>query len=358
MDFIGSMFGYLLWGLYYLCRNYGVAIILFTVIVKLITFPLNINQQKSMASQSRMAAKQKEIQERYPTDKQKQSEEMQKLYDQEGASPMAGCLPMLLPLIIMFGIIGSVTNPLTSTLHIEKGSVESGRGIAAATDYISRIPGMTARQSYPEHQVIRHFDVLEDKLAPFFTQEEVDRIQLFSEGFDLFGMDLFLAPRDAGWRSPMMIIPILSFIVNMLTQFYSERSNPNRNMQQQGCMRVTMYLLPLLSVYYAYSMSGAMGIYWVASGLTGFLQIVVTNQFFSVHHMTAKAEAAREATMLQNEQKLKPLPASVQVENARVLERQPQVGTQKDKAHKKNQTAKKKGRSQQNNSSQYKGNRK
>ena len=119
-NFFGSILGYLLWFLYTIFRNYGVAIILFTVILKLVMFPMSIKQQKSMASQSKLADKQKELQKKYGTNKQKYNEELAKLYEKEGVNPGSGCLTSLLPFPIMLGIYYSVILPLSnlSLIHI------------------------------------------------------------------------------------------------------------------------------------------------------------------------------------------------------------------------------------------------
>ena len=104
LNFFGGLLGYILWFFYIIVRNYGVAIILFTVVVKCLLFPFSIKQQKSMAAQSKMAAKQKELQARYGNDKMKYNEELQKLYEKEGISPMGGCLTTLLPFPFLLGL--------------------------------------------------------------------------------------------------------------------------------------------------------------------------------------------------------------------------------------------------------------
>lgn len=107
-NFFGSVLGYLLWFLYTVFKNYGIAIILFTIIVKALMFPFSIKSQKSMAAQSRLASKQQELQKKYAKDQMKYNEELQKLYEKEGVNPGGGCLTTLLPFPIMLGIYYSV----------------------------------------------------------------------------------------------------------------------------------------------------------------------------------------------------------------------------------------------------------
>ena len=357
MQMIGSVFGYLLWWLFLIFKNYGIAIILFTVIVKLVSFPLSLKQQKSMASQSRLAGKQKEIQERYPNDKQKQSEELQKLYDKEGTSPMSGCLSSLLPFIVMFGIFYAVTSPLSNTLHIQKES------ITAATEYMSKIPGVSSVSPYREMEIIQNFGGLKTyfKANDIFSDEDVEKIELLSEdGLNFFGLNLLGTPKGSSFDSYLWILPVLSLIVNLLTSVYSQKANPNMQagQNQQGCMKWVLYLLPLISVYYAYSMPGALGFYWIISGITNFLQTFVTNRYFSVNHMTAKQEASRAVTLELKEANIRPLSANAQRQIAEKLNSTPKHPEQEKGRKETGASNKQRHKKQGNNSSQYRGKKK
>ena len=104
-NFFGSILGYLLWFLYSIFRNYGIAIVLFTLILKAVMFPMSVKQQRSMASQAKLADKQKELQKRYANNQQKYNDELMKLYEKEGVNPGSGCLTTLIPFPIMLGII-------------------------------------------------------------------------------------------------------------------------------------------------------------------------------------------------------------------------------------------------------------
>lgn len=106
-----------MWACYLLVKNFGVAIILFTIIIRLITLPLNIKQQKDMARSSVFAPKVKEIQTKYKKDQQKMQEELAKLQKQ-GYNPTGGCLPTVITMLILFGVIDVVYRPMTHLEHI------------------------------------------------------------------------------------------------------------------------------------------------------------------------------------------------------------------------------------------------
>ena len=193
-NFFGSILGYLLWFLYNIFHNYGVAIIFFTIIIKAVLFPFSVKSQRSMASQTKLADKQKELQAKYGNNKQKYNEELMKLYEKEGVNPSSGCLTTLLPLPIMLGIYYSVIMPLSNTLHI------ASERIAEATDFINRIPGMVASATsggiYSEMEIIRNFDALKDHLT-MFTPEDLDKIESFTQGFHFLGWTCWLPLRAA-----------------------------------------------------------------------------------------------------------------------------------------------------------------
>ena len=135
-NFFGSIFGYVLWPIFYVVQNYGIAIIIFAILAKIVLFPFSIKQQKAMANNARLQKKQKEIQEKYKNNKVKANEEMQKLYQKEGVNPSSGCLTSIVPMLVMLGIFYSISSPLTNTLHLNADLVNS------TVTYAQHIPGM------------------------------------------------------------------------------------------------------------------------------------------------------------------------------------------------------------------------
>ena len=112
MGIIAKPIGYLLMWIYKLVGNYGISLIILTVIVKLVLYPLYAKQIKSTANMSEMSEKSQEIQRRYANDREKQNEEMQKLYAESGFNPMSGCLPMLIQFPIIMGLFALLRNPM------------------------------------------------------------------------------------------------------------------------------------------------------------------------------------------------------------------------------------------------------
>lgn len=346
-NFFGSILGYLLWALYVIFKNYGVAIILFTIIVKALMFPFSIKSQKSMAAQSRLASKQQELQKRYANNQIKYNEELQKLYEKEGVNPGGGCLMTLLPFPIMLGIYYSVIYPLSNTLHIAKDT------IAQATDFVSKIPGVASTNQYVELEIVKNFSALKEHLT-MFSADDIEKIEFFGKGFKFLGLDLLASPNNSTFASMMWIIPVLALITYWGQTFIMQKLQPQQNNQQQGCMKVMLYGMPLMSAYWAYIMPGAVGFYWIISALVGFAQSLIQNKYFSAEKVSANSEASRYVTLVEAEKKIKPLPADVQKKIADKIEAKNQA--QKDRQLAQQQTKKSGGKKSSGSQQKNKGN--
>ena len=342
-NFFGSVLGYLLWFLYTVFKNYGIAIILFTIIVKALMFPFSIKSQKSMAAQSRLASKQQELQKKYAKDQMKYNEELQKLYEKEGVNPGGGCLTTLLPFPIMLGIYYSVIYPLSNTLHIAKDT------ISQATEFVSKIPGIASTNQYVELEIVRNFDALKDHLT-MFSADDVQKIEFFGKGFKCFDLDLLASPNTSSFASMLWIIPVLALVTYWGQSFVMQKLQPTQQQGAgQGCMKVMMYGMPLLSAYWAYIMPAAVGFYWIISALVGFAQTLITHKYFSPEQVSAKSEASRYVTLLQADRKVKPLPANLQKQIADKIEAKNQAQAERQAAQKeKKATGKKGGNAQKN----------
>ena len=299
-SFFGSILGYVLYGIYFVVQNYGVAIILFTLLVRAAMFPLNMRQAKSSAAMARISAKQKELQERYGKDRQKYQEEVQKLYDKEGTRPGSGCLMSLIPFPIMLGLYYTVMRPLTNALHLNSVS------IANATSKLAQIPGMgsSINGRFIEMEFVKNFDLLKPYVGDIFGND-MARIEKFSHSFNFLGLDLLQTPWGGAWY--MWIIPVLCVLIGIGTQVYSMFTNDAMK-QQQGCMKFTMLALPLITGYFALTMPGAIGFYWVVSNAATFIQMYLINKFYSKNHITANSEARRIARRVQEESRVKEIP--------------------------------------------------
>lgn len=299
--FIGSAFGYILWGAYCLINNYGVAIILFTIIIKLLLFPLSVKQQKAQAGNFKLNAKQKELSVKYAKNREKYNEEMMKLREKEGVGMSGGCLPTLLPMILLFGVYYAVINPLTNTLHIAADSVNK-----AIADLVT-LPGIgsTFTTSYSQIDIIRLMQSANGKsyLANYFSADQMDKITSYSNGYNFCGLNLLDKPSDALW--PLILIPIFCFITSMLSSWIMMKMQGNAMEGQPGCMKYAMFFIPLISVFFSYYVPAAVGFYWIISTILGFVNSLVLNKLYSPSILIATEEARHIELLRLNEKKVK-----------------------------------------------------
>ncbi len=300
MNFIGSLFGYVLWAVYQLVHNYAFAIFIFTIISKLILFPSSIKQQKTMAGNARLQAKQREIREKYGNNREKIQEETQKLYEKEGVKPSAGCLSSLIPMFLMLGVFYAVAYPLTNTLHLNQGMIDNAKNALVS------IPGINVSPSAMyggQIDIMKYFnaDGIREIIAPCFegSNLSVNAISDFCYSFNFAGFNLLETPSALGF-SWYLIIPVLCFVTSVASQMIIQKLNGN-GAEQQGCMKAMILLLPLFSAYIAYTVPAAVGFYWICSTVLGFLQSLILHYFFGPGMMIARGEAARVALLEKKE---------------------------------------------------------
>ncbi len=295
-NLIGVPLGWIMWLLYSVIHNYGIVLILFTILVKALMFPLSVKQQKATAKMAVFQPKIQEIQKKYEKNKEKQQEELMKLYENHGYNPMSGCLPMLLPFVILFGLIDVIYRPLTHILHINSDT------ITKATEILTR--NNVDLSGRPELEILTNitkYDFSE------LGADVVSKIQNFD--YTLFGIDLSVVPTfDWNW---FLLIPILSGVTAFLVSLVSMKMNPATNQQAtgMGAMKIMMYIMPLFSVWIAFSVPVGVGFYWILSNVLSGVQTVILYKVYSPEkykkEFEEKMQAEAEKKKLERAQRKK-----------------------------------------------------
>lgn len=297
-DFLGSIFGYILWFFFHATGNYAIAIFLFAVVINIILFPTAVKRQKTMAVNARLSEKQKEIQKRFGKDKQRYNEELAKLYQQEGASPLSGCFSsMILPLVLWGGIFGAITKPLQNTLHIPQNK------ISEAVTVISALPDMKDKISsgYEQLQIVRFFGEVKPYLTMFNSGELAD-IEEYSSGFNLIGLNLLNRPNAVPFSDMLWIIPVLCFVVSVASMYVTQKMSGG-NAQVEGAMKFVPYMMFIFTAYIAYTIPGAVGLYWILNSIIGLIQNLILNKYYNLFTLNARDEAARFASLVEHDEK-------------------------------------------------------
>ena len=281
-DILATPFGWMLSAFYQLSGNYLLSLLVITLIMKLLLLPLAVKQQKNSAKQMRLQAKVNKIRKKYEglgrEGQARISQETQELYQREGFNAStAGCLPMGLQLIVMLGLYGAIYSPLTRVLHI------SSEALQALTDILKSLPEQ-GKNVQAQLGIMNRFSeivpLIGDNTA--VTQQNITDIQTFIDRFRVFGINLTEFPRD--WKdygSVLLLIPILAGVTSLLTALYTyikqRRTNPEMAKNPaMGCMTL---MSPAMSVFFSFSFSAGIGVYWIISNILAFIQIVLMDVF-------------------------------------------------------------------------------
>ena len=200
MGAISNLFGYILNFIYQFVQNYGVSIILFSILLKLILLPLSIKQQKTMKKTAKIQVKMKEIQEKYKNDQIKMNQEMMDLYKKENMSPFSGCLTSIIQIVLLFAMFGLVRNPLTYMKKIDATSIENYKN-----EIRQELGENSISTNYPEISIVKY--VSENK-------EKSDAAYI---NMKFLGLDLSSVPQENLKDPKVYIIPVLYVLTSMLS---------------------------------------------------------------------------------------------------------------------------------------------
>ena len=283
---IAKPFGRLMLWLFGWTGNYGVAVILFALVVKLILLPFQLKSKKSMMRTARMTPRLKELEKKYGNDKQKYQEQVNKLYKEEGINPMSGCLWSLIPFPILIALYQAIRYPITIMMGVGEELLGEGGAIYekllqlgyVVTTYSTTRNAAAYEQIYQSQFITEHFDQFAG-LA--------DRLQTLDYGF--LGLDLGQVPNwkfwtfsGEGWAAQLglFLIPLLSAFLSWLSMRISNASNP-QTMDQQQTSKTMMLYMPLISLWICFTMPGVMGIYWIAQSVFSIIQDVILTRIYN-----------------------------------------------------------------------------
>ena len=345
-DLIRKPFGWLIQWFYSLTGNYLIAILVFSVVLKVVLFPFGIKQQKNYQKQAALRPKENVIRKKYAgrTDRAtqlKMNTEIQELYQKENFSPLAGCLPMLLQMLVLLAVYAVVRMPLTYTAGIPKDTVNQVQSVVAEMVYeedadrkeadrkISQILKLDnkhndkkfeealekeAFQYNSEIVVINyiqdHRDAFAKKYDAFVADEKdaysskdvlekLPELEIFN-GFDLGKNPDFkdVFEKTGVGTKLLVLIPILSLITSYFGQALTRKFTyqPEQTDEMKSQMRMMNIFMPLFSLYIAFQVPAAVGIYWVMSNVLSPVQQIVLSKVFPIKEITP--EEMREAERL------------------------------------------------------------
>ncbi|MBQ7870578.1 MAG: YidC/Oxa1 family membrane protein insertase [Oscillospiraceae bacterium] len=274
MDFIAVPFGYVLEFLYNFTNNYGLALLIFSLFVKILLLYPSAKSKKSTMKTSRLQPQLKELELAYGNDKQKYQEEVQKLYKEEGINPMGGCLWALLPLLILFPLYSAIREPLNYLMHIDADTIEKIKEAYMAANGLEKV------DYYWQFAAAQNIQTYGAGLVDAGIQ---------NLNFSFLGIDLGLKPTWKIWTLTSWaeiggaLIPLVSGLLNFLSMLVSQKMNnsviSNAKGEKDTAAAQTaatgkgmMYIMPLISVFFGYMWPLGMSIYWLSQSALGIIQ--------------------------------------------------------------------------------------
>ena len=283
-QFFSNIFGYLLDIINQFVNNYGLAIILFTAIIKLIMLPLSIKQQRSMKKNVELQEKLKVIQFKYKKDPEKLNKETMDLYKQEKMSPFSGCFSAIIQFILLISIFYMVRFPLTYMEKVDKTQIDT---------YTQQIKdaGMDVSQAYSEIDIIREIDFLRE------NNPEDETLKNININMNFLGLDLSKIPQQnlADWT--VYIIPILyilSTFVSMRLTTSMQNANKDKKELTDGENKETernemedamaqsnkmmSWMMPIMSVSISLVAPLGLALYWLVNNILMIGERLVLNK--------------------------------------------------------------------------------
>ncbi len=266
-DIINVPLGYLFKWIYFVVGNYGWTIILFTLITKLLLFPLTLKQQKSMKKTQALQPKLLQLQEKYKYDKEKLNQETMKLYQEAGVNPMGGCLPMLIQFPILIALYNIIRKPISYVMMLSNDTISA---------IYERIHGTTA--SFAQINQISLANEMRagyDKVSEFIASHDLIN-------FDFFGLDLSVTPSIQYISEHLIyiLIPLVAggttYLVSQLSTKMSATGGKEDN-PAASSMKTMNYLFPLMTAWFSITLPAGLGLYWTVSNLFQIVQMYLTN---------------------------------------------------------------------------------
>ena len=310
-DIVTVPFGWLLGQLYHLLDNYGLAMIVFAVIVQLVLLPITMKSKKSMMKMSRLQPKMQEIQRKYANDQQKQNEAMQQLQKEEGATMgCGGCLWSFVPMLILLPLFTVIRQPMVYILGESAENVEQIIKIVKELE-----PSLFGSNNYYDQvtaaQAISKYATQIAAAIPGISADTLAGINFdFLGGINLGAIPSFNVFKWEVWNWATIgafLIPVASAGSQVVQMFLSQKANDSVITNEKGVQdketaeksqtaqqsKMMMWMMPLMSLWIGFTVPAALSLYWFVGGVVR----MVEDHILTKHYR--KVYDAEDAVRLQ-----------------------------------------------------------
>ena len=256
MYILAEPLAYLTRLVYGFINNYGLTLIIVTILIRILTIPLTVKSQRSNAKIQALQPEIQKLQQKYKNDKEKLGMEMQKLYTKNSVNPMGGCLPLIVQMFVLFGFIRVVYDPLKYLLQLSADQINAIKEAVGVNSHIYQVTlcGIEG------------------------VKEQIIELGKTPINFDFLGVDLTKMLKGSESDILLWIFPVLATVVTIISAYVSkkEMSGQNGGNDQAKSMSNSMLMImPVMTAYFTYTMPAGMSLYWFASTLTQLIQQAV-----------------------------------------------------------------------------------
>lgn len=293
MGAISSLFGYILNALYNLFNNYGIAIIIFSILLRIILIPITIKQQKTMKKTTKMQQEMNSIREKYKNDPEKLNQETIELYKRENMSPFSGCLSAILQLVIILAVFWLVSQPLTYMKKVQNSELFN--------EYKQKIEEQTdTKSTYKEIAIIDKVESDYQEILNNLNDENVEnreelenrknQLEELRINMEFLGLDLSKVPTQSlnDWK--VYVIPVLYVITSFISIRLTTKTQNNKNdnevksaetesMEQMN--KSMSYMMPIMSISIAAIAPLGLALYWLVSNILMIFERLIINKFMN-----------------------------------------------------------------------------
>lgn len=277
MSIILTPFAKLLMLFYNITGSYGVSLLLFCLVVRIILFPLFLKGRKSMIAMNGLADQQKMLQQKYGRDRERYSIELQKLYEKEGVKPSGGCLWSMLPMAVLIPLYGIIRKPLTHLLGMTKDQFN-----AVSNLLYGQVLDYDTAQLQVAQDVYVNYDRIVTSVPDLASMPQVD--------FTFLGMNMTEIPHLAFWQQEnvllafgLWLIPVISAVLSVVSMVVNNKINAHvmgtEKKANDPTTRSMMIMMPLMSLWICFTLPAALGLYWIYNSLVAMLSELVNIPF-------------------------------------------------------------------------------
>ena len=351
MGIILQPFAWLLLFFYRAFNSYGLALIIFGIVIKLLLFPVTLKSKKSMIQTSMLSEKMQRLQKQYGKDKERYNLEVQKLYEKENVNPMGGCLWSLIPMFVLIALFGIIREPLTYFMHLSLEQIQllaqelDWEHLAVSSGWVAESKMASLQEDLAAGKITSLFQNIgynQLYLVSQITAENLESVKaamnahtagagdgLFVMNFQFLGLDMSVIPTWKFWTGGikwssigLFFLPLVSTVVSFLSMKVSmatnRMNNQTQNAQADQTNRMMMWSMPLMSLWIGFTVPAGLSVYWITQYFVTMIQEVICGKMLKKDYEAARAASARREQEEREEEKRRKEEA--RLERARRLE--------------------------------------